>query len=134
MGHGFFLEQANGADHAGDAAGGKGAAGEADQEDLIGRAIAIVHVVVHEKGVALADVLGQAAGEAAAEDLVRQVPGAASDAGVVVHNLRVQRAALGQDGSGEAGDVGRDLRMAVVKRVEGVFLPAIVAVLQDVGI
>jgi hypothetical protein len=128
--HGLFLKQADGANHAADAAGSKGTARETNQEDLVGGAITILHVVVYEKGVALADVLGQAAGEAAAEELVGDVPGATTDAGVIVYHLRVQRTALGRDGSGEAGDVCWDLRVTFVEGVEGVSLPAIVAVLR----
>jgi hypothetical protein len=133
MRHGRLLKQANGADHAADAARSKGTAGEADQEDLVGGAVVVLHVVVDEKGIALADVLGQAAGEPAAEDLVRDVPGATTDAGVVVDHLRMQRAALGRDGSGQAGDVGWDLRVTMVEGVEGVLLPAIVAVLVEMS-
>jgi hypothetical protein len=130
MHHSRLFKQADGADHAADASGGKGTAGEANQENLVGRAVIVLHVVVDEKGVAPADVLGQTAGEAAAEDLFGDAPGAAADAGVIIDHLRVVLLALGRDGPSEASDVCWDLGMTMVKGVEGILFPAIVAVLE----
>jgi hypothetical protein len=80
------VQQPDRADKAGDAARGEGAAGEAEQEDLVAR-----NIVVGQEGIDVADRRPRSDAHRAAQHVVQRIPG--SDPWVIAHDLA--RAVLG---------------------------------------